>query len=192
MPRVIRISAVAVVGALAIAIVTLIAVVATGTMKLYAIPTSAMEPTLHCPRPFPGCESDAKDRVAALTRFVSYGRGDIVVFRASEAVQSACGVAGTFVKRLIGLPGETVEIRQVEGASHVFVDGERLEEPYIADDRRDFPPEEELRVPEDSFYVLGDYRAQSCDSRVYGPIEKSDVRGKLVATYWPLDRITFR
>jgi signal peptidase I len=171
----------------------LVILVATGTLKLYAIPTSAMEPTLHCPPPFPGCEGNAKDRVVALTRLVSYGRGDIVVFRASPEMASECGVPGTYVKRIIGLPGETVEIRSLGGAGHVFVDGQRLEEPYVEDERRDDAgPEERFRVPEDHFFVLGDNRAQSCDSRVYGPIAESDVRGKLVATYWPLDRITIR
>ena len=179
-------------GAFVLGFVTLITLVATGTLKLYAIPTSAMEPTLRCARPFPSCTADANDRVVALTRLVSYGRGDIVVFRASDEMAQQCGVPGTYVKRIVGLAGETVEIRRIEGASYVFVDGERLAEPYIPDDHRDFPPEQEVRVPPDSFFVLGDHRQLSCDSRVYGPIPESDVRGKLVATYWPLDRITIR
>jgi signal peptidase I len=167
----------------------LIVLVATGTMKLYAIPTSAMEPTLQCPPPAPGCDGDAKDRVVAFTRLVSYDRGDIVTFRASEEMAAECGIRGTFVKRIIGLPGEAVG---VNAAGDVFIDGRRLEEPYVDDENRGGGQEQRFLVPDDEFFVLGDNRALSCDSRVYGTVPEDDLVGKVVGIYWPLDRITFR
>src|SRR5438876_3467427 len=79
--------------------------------KPYRIPSASMEPTLHCARPANGCEARFSDRVVACRicfRFASPHRGQIVVFRAPEAAAQACPAGGTFVKRLIGLPGETV------------------------------------------------------------------------------------
>jgi signal peptidase I len=191
MRRAAFIAALAIAGVLALGLVALVGLLATGTVKAYAIPSSAMEPTLHCARPAPGCEAGRKDRVLALTRFVSYERGDLVVFRASPRAEEACGVAGTFVKRVIGLPREKVETRSTEGVAHVFIDGRRLAEPYVEIERRR-GGREWIHVPDDHVFVLGDNRAQSCDSRVFGPVDEDDVIGKLVATYWPPDRITIR
>src|SRR5438876_4046068 len=74
----------------------------------YRIPSSSMEPTLHCARPDSGCEAHFSDRVLACRfcyRFWSPKRGDIVVFHTPPAAAVRCGAGGTFVKRLIGLPG---------------------------------------------------------------------------------------
>ena len=80
----------------------------------YRIPSSSMEPTLHCARPGQGCEARLSDRVLA-NRFIYHfrdpKRGEIVVFNTPPAAQEMCGASGTFVKRLIGLPGETVTER---------------------------------------------------------------------------------
>jgi signal peptidase I len=192
MRRAAAIAALALAGTVVLALVTLVALLATGTLKAYAIPTSAMEPTLHCARPTAGCEAEHEDRVLALARFFSYGRGDLVVFRASRKAETVCGVAGTYVKRVIGLPGETVELRPLEGRAHVYVEGRRLEEPYVADRHRGSAGDERVSVPDDHVFVLGDNRSQSCDSRVLGPVHEDDVVGRLVATYWPPDRISFR
>ena len=67
----------------------------------------------------------------------SYGRGDVIVFETPPAARAKCGAGGTFVKRIIGLPGERVGIRLRRGAAYVYIDGRRLEEPYIENDRRD-------------------------------------------------------
>jgi signal peptidase I len=190
MRRAVVILALAIAGALGLGLVTLVALLGTGTLEVYAISSSAMEPTLHCARPAAECEADRKDRVIALTRFFSYDRGDLVVFHPPPRAEAVCGVAGTYVKRVIGLPGETIEIRLIEGAAHLYVDGEELEEPYV--ERRDDGPEERFSVPDGHAFVLGDNRAQSCDSRVFGPVHEDDVIGTLVATYWPPDRISFR
>ena len=75
----------------------------------YRIPSSSMEPTLHCARPEHGCEARFSDRVLAnrfIYRFRDAKRGDIVVFETPPAARGRCGAGGTFVKRLIGLPGE--------------------------------------------------------------------------------------
>ena len=84
----------------------------------YRIPSSSMEPTLHCAQPASGCEARFSDRVLA-NRFIYHlrdpERGEIVVFQTPEAAQIKCGAGGTFVKRLIGMPGETVEVRLERG-----------------------------------------------------------------------------
>ena len=74
----------------------------------YRIPSSSMEPTLHCARPAPGCEARFSDRVLAnrfIYHFHSPRRGDVIVFKTPPAAKAKCGAGGTFVKRVIGLPG---------------------------------------------------------------------------------------
>lgn len=163
-------------------------------MRAYRIPASSMEPTLHCARPSPGCEASTSDRILALrwAPFWTPGRGDIVVFETPRAAKTRCGAGGTFVKRIIGLPGETVQIRLRQGAAYVFIDDRRLEEPYIEKDRRDIGPAESFKVPQGHYFVMGDNRAQSCDSRVWGSVPRENLIGKVFMTYWPPQRISFR
>lgn len=160
-------------------------------MKPYRIPSSAMEPTLHCAPPASGCEGDTHDRVFVLRfrPFWTPSRGDIVAFRTPRSAVERCGAGGTFVKRIIGIPGERVQIRVHRGVAFVYIDGRRLEEPYVEHDRRDIGPAESFRVPEDAYFVMGDNRAQSCDSRVFGSVPRASLVGPVVARYWPLDRI---
>jgi signal peptidase I len=190
--RVLAIAALVVTMTLALVLLTIVVLVATGTMKLYAIPTSAMEPTLHCARPGPGCEAGTHDRVFAFTRLVSYGRGDLVVFDAPPRARRECGIGGTFLKRIVGLPGETLELRLIDGKQHVYVDGERLSEPYVDERRRASGRRARFAIPEGSYFVLGDNRAVSCDSIDWGPLPGDDFTGKLVGTYWPPGRWTIR
>ena len=161
----------------------------------YRIPSSSMESTLHCARPAPGCESRFSDRVLA-NRFVYHfrdpQRGDVVVFETPPQAKAKCGAGGTFVKRIIGLPGETVGVRLRRGMAFVYIDGKRLEEPYIENDRRDIGPEERFKVPPGSYFVMGDNRSQSCDSRVWGSVPEDNLIGKVFMTYWPPQRISFR
>ena len=114
----------------------------------------------------------------------------MIVFETPPAAQAKCGAGGTFVKRIIGLPGERVAIRLRRGAAFVYIDGKRLEEPYIENDRRDIGPEDTYRVPAGSYFVMGDNRSQSCDSRVWGSVPEDNLIGKVFMTYWPPQRIT--
>lgn len=160
-------------------------------LKPYRIPSSAMEPTLHCPRPAAGCEADRADRifVSRLVPFWSPTRGDIVAFRTPESARLRCGSGGTFVKRIVGLPGEEVSIRPRRAAAFVYIDGRRLDEPYIENDRREIDLKMTFRVPEGQYFVMGDNRSQSCDSRVFGSVPRGNLIGPAVAVYWPLDRM---
>jgi signal peptidase I len=193
LPRRLRIAVdwiVTIVGAIAIVLG-----VKAGVVNPYRIPSSSMEATLHCARPAAGCESRFSDRVLAnrfIYRFRDPERGEVVVFDTPPKAKAECGAGGTFVKRIIGLPGETVQIRLRRGAAFVYIDGRRLEEPYIEQDRRDIGPEEQFRVPEDHYFVMGDNRSQSCDSRVWGSVPGDNLIGPVFMTYWPPNRISFR
>jgi signal peptidase I len=177
---------------LAIAVVTLVVLAETETLEGYVIRSSAMEPTLHCGRPRAACAGDEDDRVLVLTRFVSFDRGDIVVFPPPPGAEGKCGVGATYVKRIVALRGDTVETRLLGGASYIYIDGKRLDEPYVEDARRDSEPVERLTVREGHVFVLGDDRAAACDSRIFGTVPEEELIGEVVATWWPLDRLTIR
>ena len=165
----------------------------------YRIPSSSMEPTLHCARPAQGCEASASDRVLAnrfIYRFRSPHRGEIVVFQTPSLAKQECGSEGTFVKRLIGLPGEA----WAERNGVVYINGKRLNEPYIKSDRRDtqtltlgdIPPRNTMtRIPKGMYLMMGDNRSSSCDSRRWGLVPKKNLIGPVFATYWPPSRISF-
>jgi signal peptidase I len=161
------------------------------TVHPYAIPSSAMEPTLRCARPAPGCEGDASDRIMVLQfhPFWTPSRGDIVAFETPPAAKARCGAGGTFVKRIVGLPGETVQMRLRGGVAYVYIDGRRLDEPYIDRDSRDIGPAKAYGVPQGSYFVIGDNRSQSCDSRAWGTVPRGNFVGPVVVRYWPLDRM---
>ncbi len=122
-------------------------------------------------------------------RWSPYMRGDIVVFQPPETWSTANDVP--FIKRVIGLPGETVELR----AGKVFVDDVEVDEPYIyaengvpqTTDPQVGEPSQWL-VPDGQLLVMGDHRGESSDSRTFGPIEIEDVIGRAWLRYWPLDR----
>jgi signal peptidase I len=165
----------------------------------YRIPSSSMEPTLHCARPASGCEASASDRVLAC-RFCyhihSPKRGEIVVFKTPKLAKQECGSEGTFVKRLIGLPGEV----WAERNGVVYINGKKLNESYIRAPRRDaqtltlsdIPPRGSLtRIPKDYYLMMGDNRSSSCDSRRWGLVPKDNLIGPVFATYWPPSRISF-
>jgi signal peptidase I len=148
-----------------------------GGTKTYTSPSSAMEPTIHCARPMVGCEADAADRLVVASLSGSPERGDILVFETPPSAESKCGIPiGRLIKRVIAVPGETWEMRD----GYVLIDGERPAETYVTPDRRDQTTQPPRRVPEDMLVVLGDNRPNSCDSRVFGPVPKANITGKVV------------
>jgi signal peptidase I len=157
----------------------------------YRIPSSSMEPTLHCAKPAPGCETRFSDRVLA-NRFIYHfrdpKRGEIIVFETPPLARVRCGAGGTFVKRLIGLPGEKVSERN----GIVYINDVRLDEPYIKPDRRDHDPPRTWTVPQGHYFFMGDNRSQSCDSRVWGSVPRGNIIGEVFFVYWPPNRLGFR
>ena len=104
-------------------------------------------------------------------------RGEIIVF------QFPLDPNKDFVKRVVGLPGETIEMRN----GRVFVNGGLLEEPYLAvKDRSNAAP---VRLKEGEYYVLGDNRSHSNDSRSWGAVPEANLRGKVWMVYWPVPGI---
>ena len=148
--------------------------------KPYRIPSSSMEPTLHCAKPGEWCEGRFNDRVMAnriAYRFGDPKRGQIVVF---QAPKNACGIGGTFVKRLIGLPGDTVS----ERTGYISINGTPLHEPYLDPHLRD-DESGTWHVPSGHYFFMGDDRMHSCDSRVWGSVPRSSLVGPVLLTYWP-------
>jgi signal peptidase I len=159
----------------------------------YRIPSSSMEPTLHCARPGTGCEARYSDRVLAnrfIYHFRSPRRGEIIVFDTPAKAVQQCGAGGTFVKRLIGLSGETVH---EDTRGNLFIDGKLLEEPYLDAERKreDAGNAGTWHVPQGEYFMMGDNRAQSCDSRRWGAVPRDNIIGEVFATYWPPQRISF-
>jgi signal peptidase I len=154
----------------------------------YRIPSSSMEPTLHCATPGSGCTSRFSDRVLA-NRFIYHlrdpHRGEIIVFNVPKAAEEACGAGGVFVKRIIGLPGDVWQERQ----GFVYINGRKLDEPYIKKDRRDFSSYPARKIPKANYFMMGDNRQSSCDSRRWGTVPRANIIGKVFAIYWPPQRI---
>lgn len=117
-------------------------------------------------------------------RFDPYNRGDIVVFDPPANWQD--DPSGTpYIKRIIGIPGDAVEIR--DGA--VFVNGSKLDEPYLYEGQSTDATgsQSSWTLGPDQYFVMGDHRADSQDSRVFGPITKESIIGRAWLRYWPMD-----
>ncbi len=156
--------------------------------KPYRIPSSSMEPTLHCAKPADGCKSRVSDRVIAnrlVYRFHKPERGDIIVFEAPPQVRAACNASGAFIKRIVGLPGEMLSIR----AGRLFINGAPLAEPYLRPAYRGTESGSWGPVPRNQYFVLGDNRGMSCDSRRWGAVPRDNIIGRAEVTYWPPTRI---
>ncbi|HUR19088.1 MAG TPA: signal peptidase I [Acidimicrobiales bacterium] len=148
-------------------------VIKTFLFQAFYIPSESMLPTLK-----------KQDRV--LVNKLSYRvhdvhRGDVVVF---ERPPNEAGVIRDLIKRVIGLPGETVEGKE----GHIYIDGEALREPYLppATTTSTFGPE---KIPASHIWVMGDNRSNSSDSRVFGSISTSRVVGRAFVRVWPLDAL---
>ena len=112
-------------------------------------------------------------------RFEGIQRGDVVVF------WYPLDPSKSYIKRVIGLPGET--LRLING--DVFVDGRKLDEPYVPPEYRDQQSLGPIHIPQDEFFVLGDHRTASNDSRVWGTVERRFIYGKAVFVYWPVGQL---
>ena len=132
---------------------------------------SSMEPTLHCARPAPGCLGRRDDRVVVQDE-ARIERRELVAFAVGAKARARCGAGGLFIKRVVGVAGDQLEFR--DGA--VFRNGVKLREPYV-DGPTDAGAATRVEVPPKHVFVLGDNRAQSCDSRVWGPLAVRRVVG---------------
>jgi signal peptidase I len=152
--------------------------VRTFVFQTFWIPSTSMVPTL-----------DVNDRILVLKAFFNWHQlreGDIVVF--THPPRDTCpGPADSdLVKRVIGLPGQT--IYSADGI--LYIDGRRLREPYLPPYDPLGPPipdatrQRPFHVPPGEFYVMGDNRAISCDSRFWGPIKGSSIVGRVVMLLW--------
>ena len=159
----------------------------TFVIATYSIPSGSMEPTLQ-----------VGDRIVVdkLSYHVhGVGRGNIVVFSTPPKEDCAGAPVANLVKRVIGLPGETVSL----SGGNVFINGRELAEPWLpaSEQGRTYPgPSPEafslhhpFHVPKGDVYVMGDNRTLSCDSRYWGPIAQSTIVGKVDLRIWPLSRL---
>ena len=106
-------------------------------------------------------------------------RGDLVVFF------FPLDRSKSYIKRVIGIPGDTVQIDN----GTVYVNGQPLNEPYVPGDYRDHQSLTGMTVPSGHYFVLGDHRTSSNDSRAWGTVDRTDIYGKAVFVYWPLDKM---
>jgi signal peptidase I len=161
----------------------------TFVVATYSIPSGSMEPTLQ-----------VGDRI--VVDKLSYhlhgvDRGNIVVFTTPPDEDCAGPPVADLVKRVIGLPGETISLQD----GNVYIDGRLLPEPYLPTDvRTDTYPgpsnnayalHRAYRIPAGDVFVMGDNRPESCDSRYWGPIRESTIVGEVDLRIWPLSRIGF-
>jgi signal peptidase I len=140
-------------------------------LEAFRIPSESMVPTL-----------EVGDRVFVnkfIYRFTEPERGDIVVF------ESVNGGEEDLIKRVVGVPGDEVEVR----SGTLLVNGEPQNEPYLNRENPDdsfFGPS---RLSEGEVFVMGDNRANSADSRVFGPLPVENIEGEAFMRFWPPTRI---
>ena len=140
-------------------------------VEAFWIPSASMVPTLKY-----------GDRVLVnkfIYRFTEPQRGDVIVFKSVE------GDGQDLIKRVVGVPGDEIAVR----GGKLFVNGEPQREPYVNKkypDRSFYAP---TTVPKDHVFAMGDNRANSQDSRVFGPVPKENIEGEAFLRFWPPDRI---
>src|SRR5215207_6406747 len=140
-------------------------------MEAFWIPSGSMIPTL-----------EVNDRVLVnkfIYRFKEPERGDIVVF------QSVDNSNEDLIKRVVGLPGDKIAVRN----GRLFLNGEPQKETYT---NKKFPDRSffaQTTVPKGHVFVMGDNRANSADSRVFGPLPEKNIEGEAFLRFWPPDRI---
>ena len=128
----------------------------------------------------PGLEDQERIFINKLAyRLEDIKRGDIVVFRYPRDPRKS------FIKRVIGLPGDRVRVTD----GRVFLNGKLVSEPYVPQEYLDSRPTREFTVPADSYFVMGDHRSMSNDSRDFGPVARQYIYGKAVFGYWPMEKL---
>jgi signal peptidase I len=145
--------------------------------QAFYIPSDSMVPAL-----------ETNDRVVVNKlsyRLHKVNRGDIIVFESPPNVDPS---VKDLVKRVIALPGEMVEGRS---DGHVYIDGKQLREPYLPKGQSPGPTFAAIKVPTDSYWVMGDNRSNSRDSRFFPEhfIRKKDIVGRVFLRIWPLSRL---
>jgi signal peptidase I len=170
-------------------VIIAVAVLLAGLVRTFAfqtfwIPSASMVPTL-----------GVYDRILVQKAFFSWRdvrEGEIVVFSHPPLDNCPGPEGGDLVKRVIALPGQTI----YSSGNSIYVNGRLLAEPYLPQYDPLGPPiassQHPYRVPPGEFYVLGDNRADSCDSRYWGPLKGSSIIGKVVLTFWHESHPEFR
>ena len=174
---------------IAVVAVLLAVLLRTFVVQTFFIPSGSMEPTLQI-----------GDRI--LVNKLSYHlhsvhRGDIVVFSRPPAEDCGGPEVNDLVKRVIGLPGDTISL----SGGDVYIDGKRLDESWLpgSEQAKTLPGpagnnanlQQPYQVPAGDYFVMGDNRTDSCDSRYWGPIAKSLIVGKVDLRVWPLTSFRF-
>lgn len=112
-------------------------------------------------------------------------RGEVVVFHAPPSAHCPEGTGCDFIKRVIGLPGETVEVKQ----NSIYISSSPLREDYLPNNYKTLPgnfsKNRAIILGSDEYFVMGDNRSYSSDSRAWGPIVKGDIVGRAFFSYWP-------
>jgi signal peptidase I len=171
------------------AVIIVVAVLLAGLVRTFAfqtfwVPSASMTPTL-----------GVYDRILVQKAFFTWHdvhEGDIVVFSHPPLDQCPGPQEGDLVKRVIALPGQTI----YSSGNSIYVNGRLLAEPYLPRYDPLGPPiassQHPYRVPPGEFYLLGDNRSDSCDSRYWGPIQGSSIVGKVVLVWWHDSHPVFR
>jgi signal peptidase I len=165
------------------AVIIVVAVAASFLIRTFAIqtfviPSGSMKPTLH-----------VGDRILVNKLSVDFGSintGDVIVFKAPPAVNCSEDGITDLVKRVIGLPGQHLTSK----GNTVYVNGKALKEPWTYFHAIGSPIGH-VTVPQNSYFVMGDNRANSCDSRFWGTVPRSDIIGKAFLRVWPPSRVGF-
>jgi signal peptidase I len=142
---------------------------------------SAQAVPLDGPSMQPGLHTNERVLVNSLAYlFRQPQRGDVIVFHPPNALSER------YIKRVIGLPGDTIRLTRTS----VYINGTELNEPYIApvpDGYTENPESEQIHLGPDQFFVMGDNRTNSQDSRSFGPISQREIIGKAEFVVWPLN-----
>ena len=168
--------------------------------ELRWIPSSSMYPTM--------IEGDRIFVEKVTKPFVEPKRGDVVVFYPPDEVLKTdflsvmARLTGVlckdiaYIKRIIGTPGDTLEIKKEGDNYFVFINGKKEEEPYILSQTDWIPCRDDMycgpiKIPEDKYFMMGDNRGNSQDSRFWGLLPKENIIGHAVFKFWPIQRIGF-